>query len=42
MKVIFVPGNGGESSKDNWFPYLKEAFHVDVKALIFNAEGRVF
>ena len=24
MKVIFVPGNGGGSPKDNWFPYLKE------------------
>lgn len=25
MKVIFIPGNGGGSPKDNWFPYLKEA-----------------
>ena len=24
LKVIFVPGNGGGSPKDNWFPYLKE------------------
>ncbi len=24
MKVIFIPGNGGGSPKDNWFPYLKE------------------
>ena len=24
MRVIFIPGNGGESPKDNWFPYLKE------------------
>lgn len=22
-KVIFIPGNGGGSPKDNWFPYLK-------------------
>jgi uncharacterized protein len=22
--VIFIPGNGGGSPKDNWFPYLKE------------------
>jgi predicted alpha/beta hydrolase family esterase len=24
MKAIFIPGNGGGSPKDNWFPYLKE------------------
>jgi uncharacterized protein len=24
LKVIFIPGNGGGSPKDNWFPYLKE------------------
>lgn len=24
VKVIFIPGNGGGSPKDNWFPYLKE------------------
>lgn len=23
VKVIFIPGNGGGSPKDNWFPYLK-------------------
>lgn len=23
-KVIFIPGNGGGSPKDNWFPYLKK------------------
>lgn len=23
-KVIFIPGNGGGSPKDNWFPSLKE------------------
>ena len=23
LKVIFIPGNGGGSPKDNWFPYLK-------------------
>lgn len=24
MKAIFIPGNGGGSPKDNWFPYLKK------------------
>ncbi len=24
IKVIFIPGNGGGSPKDNWFPYLKK------------------
>ncbi|HKC14501.1 MAG TPA: alpha/beta hydrolase [Patescibacteria group bacterium] len=23
IRVIFIPGNGGGSTKDNWFPYLK-------------------
>lgn len=23
IKVIFIPGNGGGTPKDNWFPYLK-------------------
>lgn len=23
IKVIFIPGNGGGSTKDNWFPWLK-------------------
>lgn len=23
VKVIFIPGNGGGSPQDNWFPYLK-------------------
>ncbi len=23
-KVIFIPGNGGGSPRDNWFPYLKQ------------------
>src|SRR3989344_1149369 len=23
MKAIFIPGNGGGTPKDNWFPYLK-------------------
>lgn len=23
-KVIFIPGNGGGTPKDNWFPYLKK------------------
>lgn len=24
IKAIFLPGNGGGSPKDNWFPYLKK------------------
>ncbi len=24
VKVIFIPGNGGGSPKDNWFPWLKK------------------
>lgn len=24
IKVIFIPGNGGGTPKDNWFPYLKK------------------
>jgi uncharacterized protein len=24
VKVIFIPGNGGGSPKDHWFPYLKK------------------
>jgi predicted alpha/beta hydrolase family esterase len=24
VKVIFIPGNGGGSPKDNWFPYLQK------------------
>lgn len=28
MKVIFIPGNGGESTKDNWFPYLKKELEL--------------
>jgi uncharacterized protein len=38
MKVIFIPGNGGGSPKDNWFPYLKEElekFGVNVIASEF-------
>ena len=23
MNVIFIPGNGGGTVRDNWFPYLK-------------------
>ncbi len=23
IKAIFIPGNGGGTSRDNWFPYLK-------------------
>lgn len=37
-KVIFVPGNGGGSPKDNWFPYLKrelEKFKINVIASEF-------
>lgn len=38
MKVIFIPGNGGGSVKDNWFPYLKnelEKLNVEVIAKDF-------
>lgn len=38
MKVIFIPGNGGGSPKDNWFPYLKqelEAIGISVVASEF-------
>ncbi|HEV8051452.1 MAG TPA: alpha/beta fold hydrolase, partial [Parachlamydiaceae bacterium] len=38
MKVIFIPGNGGGSPKDNWFPYLKnelEKLGVNVVASEF-------
>lgn len=34
-KVIFIPGNGGGSTKDNWFPSVQkelEAFGIDVIA----------
>lgn len=27
-KVIFIPGNGGGSPKDNWFPSLKKALEA--------------
>jgi predicted alpha/beta hydrolase family esterase len=33
MKVIFIPGNGGGSPKDLWFPYLKrelQKLHIPV------------
>jgi predicted alpha/beta hydrolase family esterase len=38
MKVIFIPGNGGGSPQDNWFPYLKgelEKLGVNVVASEF-------
>jgi hypothetical protein len=38
MKVIFIPGNGGGSPKDNWFPYLKtelEKLKIEVIASEF-------
>ncbi len=38
MKVIFIPGNGGESFRDLWFPYLKqelEKLNIKVVALDF-------
>jgi predicted alpha/beta hydrolase family esterase len=32
VKVIFIPGNGGGTPRDNWFPYLKiELTKLDVK-----------
>lgn len=27
-KVIFVPGNGGSTTQDNWFPSCKQAFET--------------
>lgn len=33
MKAIFLPGNGGGSPKDNWFPYLQrelEKLNIEV------------
>ena len=24
LKAIFIPGNGGGTPKDSWFPYLKK------------------
>jgi predicted alpha/beta hydrolase family esterase len=38
VKVIFVPGNGGGTPKDNWFPYLQtelEKLHLPVVAKDF-------
>lgn len=38
IRVIFIPGNGGGSPKDNWFPYLKaelEKLNVEVVASEF-------
>ncbi|HUQ85748.1 MAG TPA: alpha/beta fold hydrolase [Candidatus Limnocylindrales bacterium] len=37
-KAIFIPGNGGGTPQDNWFPYLKtelENLHVNVIASDF-------
>lgn len=34
MKVIFIPGNGGGSPKDIWFPYLKkELEHLNLQVI---------
>ena len=34
IKVIFIPGNGGGTPKDNWFPYLKtELEKLNVKVI---------
>lgn len=38
MRVIFIPGNGGGSPRDNWFPYLKkelEKLQIEVIASEF-------
>jgi uncharacterized protein len=38
MKIIFIPGNGGGSPQDNWFPYLRkelEKLKVEVIASEF-------
>ncbi len=33
-KAIFIPGNGGGTPKDNWFPYLKnELENLNVKVI---------
>lgn len=37
-KIIFAPGNGGCSTKDNWFPYIQHAMEkqgIPVVAAIF-------
>lgn len=28
IKIIFIPGNGGGTPRDNWFPYLKKEFET--------------
>lgn len=34
VKAIFIPGNGGGTPKDNWFPYLKtELEKIGVKVI---------
>ena len=34
IKVVFIPGNGGGSPKDSWFPYLKEHLEkLDVQVI---------
>lgn len=38
MKVVFVPGNGGTTTQENWFPYLKSALEergVEVVSVLF-------
>ena len=38
IKIIFIPGNGGSTTQDHWFPYVKEELEklgVKVIAAIF-------
>lgn len=38
IKIVFVPGNGGSTTQDNWFPSVKtelESFGLEVIAEIF-------
>lgn len=38
IKAIFIPGNGGGSPKDNWFPHLKK----ELEAIGIQVEDREF
>lgn len=34
MRALFIPGNGGGSPKDNWFPYLKKELEkLDIEVI---------